>query len=320
MTAVTSPAPGATGPSTSSLGAPVDNQEGHFRRSLMRHTTPYLLGLVGIVWLVLLFVIPLVSGLAVSLMTGNPQQGYTFTWNWSVYSDLFVGSDVPYLTFLIRGLLYGVGATIVTIIIGYPLAYFIAFRVNPKWKSTLLLLVTLSFFVSFVIRTDMWAFVLADQGPVLSFLRDIHLASSNFHILGTNAAVIGGLAYNDLAFMVLPLYVALERIDPRLTEASADLYGSKRVTFTRVILPLTRSGLFAGILLVFIDCAGDPVNASLLGGTHTYVIGQAIQDAYLTNQQYNVAAALSTVLMVVLGIILFAYARVAGTDNLEDLV
>ena len=300
--------------------APRDFKEGGFRRNLKRHSTPYLLGLVGMAWLLILFVIPLISGLAVSLMSGNPQDGYTFTWNWSVYSDIFVNSDVPYVTFLIRGLVYAASATIVTIIVGFPLAYFIAFRVSRRWKNALLLLVTLSFFVSFVIRTDMWAFVLSDQGPVLTVLRDLHLASKDFHILGTAGAVIGGLAYNDLAFMVLPIYVALERIDPRLIEASADLYGNKTNTFMRTILPLTRSGIFAGVLLVFIDCAGDPVNASLLGGTHTYVIGQAIQDAYLTNQQYNVAAALSTILMIVLGIILFAYARIVGTDNIEDLV
>lgn len=317
MTAVT---PTLARPGTPTEQAPLERKEGRFRRSLKRHATPYLLGLVGTAWLLILFVIPLVSGLAVSLMTGNPQDGYTFTWNWSVYSDLFVNSDVPYLTFLIRGLLYAVAATLITIVVGFPLAYFIAFRVSPRWKNALLLLVMLSFFVSFVIRTDMWAFVLSDQGPVLTVLRDLQLAGKDFHILGTNAAVIGGLAYNDLAFMVLPIYVALERIDPRLIEASADLYGNKTATFTRTILPLTRSGIFAGVLLVFIDCAGDPVNASLLGGTHTYVIGQAIQDAYLTNQQYNVAAALSTVLMIVLGIILFAYARIAGTDNIEDLV
>ena len=318
MTAVTSTAPRAGGAQLER--PPLERKEGRFRRSLKRHSTPYLLGLVGIVWLLVLFVIPLISGLAVSLMTGNPQEGYTLTWNWSIYYDVFFNSGVAYGQFLWRALGYAVTATLVTIIVGFPMAYFIAFRVSRRWKNALLLLVTLSFFVSFIIRTDMWAFVLSDQGPVLTVLRDLHLASKDFHILGTGAAVIGGMAYNDLAFMVLPLYVALERIDPRLIEASADLYGNKTNTFTRVILPLTRSGLFAGILLVFIDSAGDPVNASLLGGTHTYVIGQAIQDAYLTNQQYNVAAALSTVLMIVLGIILFAYARLVGTDNIEDLV
>lgn len=291
------------------------------RSHLKRHTTPYLLALAGSAWLLILFVIPLISGLAVSLMTGNPEDGYSLTWNWGMYGQLFgPGATVPYALFLWRGIWYGAAATIVTILIGFPMAYYIAFRAKPAWKNALLLLVMLSFLVSFIIRTDMWAFLLSDQGPVVSFLRALHLVGKDFHILGTTAAVIGGLAYNDLAFMVLPIYVALERMDPRLIEASADLYGSRSQTFLHTVLPLTRSGIFAGILLVFIDSAGDPVSPSLLGGTHTYVIGQAIQDAYLTNQQYNVAAALSTVLMIVLGVILFIYARIAGTDNIEDLV
>lgn len=290
------------------------------RRRRRGSGTPYLLGLAGGTWLLVLFVIPLVSGLIVSLETGNPQTGYSFTWNWGIYPEVFTRSDVPYLTFLIRGVLYGAGATIVTIIIGYPLAYYIAFRAPRRWKNALLLLVMLSFLVSFIIRTDMWAFLLADQGPIMGVLHGLHLVSKDAHILGTAGAVIGGMAYNDLAFMVLPIYVALERLDPRLIEAAADLYANKRRAFLRTILPLTRSGIFAGVLLVFIDSAGDPVNPALLGGTHNYVIAQAIQDSYLTNQQYNVAAALSTVLMLVLGILLFAYARIAGTDNIEDLI
>lgn len=291
------------------------------KNRIRRNPAPYLLALAGGAWLLVLFVIPLISGLAVSLMSGNPQDGYTFTWNWAVYGQLFgPGAATGNWLFLGRAIFYGATATVVTILVGFPMAYFIAFRVKPQWKNALLLLVMLSFLVSFVIRTDMWAFLLSDQGPVLTALRGIHLIGKDFHILGTDAAVIGGMAYNDLAFMVLPIYVALERIDPRLVEASADLYGRRSATFFHTVLPLTRSGIFAGILLVFIDSAGDPVSPSLLGGTHTYTIGQAIQDAYLTNQQYNVAAALSTVLMIVLGVILFAYARIAGTDNIEDLV
>ncbi|MFJ3384692.1 MULTISPECIES: ABC transporter permease [unclassified Curtobacterium] len=285
-----------------------------------RRSTPFLLALVGTAYLAVFFVIPLLSGLIVSLMSGNPDDGYTFTWNWGIYSSLFVDPTVPYLTFLLRSLWYGFAATLVTIIVGYPVAYFIAFRVSPRWKNPLLMLVFVSFLVSFIIRTDMWAFVLASQGPVVTFLQGIGLAGKDFHILGTGGAVIFGDAYNDLAFMVLPIYAALERIDPRLGEAANDLYAGKARAFWHTTLPLSRSGIFAGVLLVFIDCVGDPVNSALLGGTNTYTIGQAIQDAYSGNQQYNVAAALSTVLMVVLGIILFIYARVSGTDDLEDLV
>ncbi|WP_058724773.1 ABC transporter permease [Curtobacterium luteum] len=285
-----------------------------------RLRVPFLLGIVGTAYLCVFFVIPLVSGLIVSLMSGNPDDGYTFTWNFGIYSSLFIDPQVPYLTFLLRSLWYGVAATIVTILVGYPVAYFIAFRVSPRWKNPLLMLVFISFLVSFVIRTDMWAFVLASQGPVVTTLQAIGLAGKDFHILGTSGAVIFGNAYNDLAFMVLPIYAALERIDPRLGEAANDLYAGKFRAFWHTTLPLSRSGIFAGVLLVFIDCVGDPVNSALLGGTNTYTIGQAIQDAYSGNQQYNVAAALSTVLMVVLGIILFIYARVSGTDDLEDLV
>ncbi|WP_083403794.1 ABC transporter permease [Curtobacterium sp. MCBA15_001] len=285
-----------------------------------RRSTPFLLALVGTAYLCVFFVIPLVSGLIVSLMSGNPDDGYTFTWNFGIYSSLFVDPQVPYLTFLLRSLWYGLAATLVTIIVGYPVAYFVAFRVSPRWKSPLLMLVFISFLVSFVIRTDMWAFVLASQGPVVAALQGIGLAGKDFHILGTSGAVIFGDAYNDLAFMVLPIYAALERIDPRLGEAANDLYAGRVRAFWHTTLPLSRSGIFAGVLLVFIDCVGDPVNSALLGGTNTYTIGQAIQDAYSGNQQYNVAAALSTVLMVVLGIILFIYARVSGTDDLEDLV
>ncbi|WP_242089787.1 ABC transporter permease [Curtobacterium sp. DN_7.5] len=285
-----------------------------------RLRVPFLLGIVGTAYLCVFFVIPLVSGLIVSLMSGNPDDGYTFTWNFGIYSSLFVDPQVPYLTFLLRSLWYGLAATIVTIAAGYPVAYFIAFRVSPRWKNPLLMLVFISFLVSFVIRTDMWAFVLASQGPVVTTLQAIGLAGKDFHILGTSGAVIFGNAYNDLAFMVLPIYAALERIDPRLGEAAHDLYAGRFRAFWHTTLPLSRSGIFAGVLLVFIDCVGDPVNSALLGGTNTYTIGQAIQDAYSGNQQYNVAAALSTVLMVVLGIILFIYARVSGTDDLEDLV
>jgi spermidine/putrescine transport system permease protein len=285
-----------------------------------RLRVPFLLGIVGTAYLCVFFVIPLVSGLVVSLMSGNPDDGYTFTWNFGVYSSLFVDPQVPYLTFLLRSLWYGLAATVATIVVGYPVAYFIAFRVSARWKNPLLMLVFVSFLVSFVIRTDMWAFVLASQGPVVTTLQALGLAGKDFHVLGTSGAVIFGNAYNDLAFMVLPIYAALERIDPRLGEAANDLYAGKVRAFWHTTLPLSRSGIFAGVLLVFIDCVGDPVNSALLGGTNTYTIGQAIQDAYSGNQQYNVAAALSTVLMVVLGIILFIYARVSGTDDLEDLV
>jgi spermidine/putrescine transport system permease protein len=285
-----------------------------------RHSPPYFLSLVGGGWMLAFFLIPLVSGLIVSLETGNPLTGYHLTWNWSIYKQLFVHSDIPYTTFFLRSLYYGAATTIISILISYPMAYYIAFKVKDRWKSPLLFLVLLSFFVSFVIRTDMWSFILSNQGIVITALRKLHLVGKNFHILGTSNAVIGGDVYNNLAFMVLPIYVALERIDGRILEAARDLYASGRQVFLKVVLPLSRAGIFAGVLLVFITTVGDPVVSSLLGGVGTYTIGQAIQDSYLTNQQFNVAAALSTALMVVLGLIMFIYAKVFGTQNIENLV
>ncbi|HWD96858.1 MAG TPA: ABC transporter permease [Acidimicrobiales bacterium] len=287
---------------------------------LRRHSPPYWLSLIGGGWMLAFFLIPLVSGLIVSLETGNPLQGYNLTWSWSIYKQLFVHSQIPYTTFMLRSLYYGAATTILSIIVAYPMAYYIAFKVKQRWKSPLLFLVLLSFFVSFVIRTDMWSFILSNQGIVITALHKMHLVSKNFHILGTSDAVIGGDVYNNLAFMVLPIYVALERIDGRILEAARDLYSSGRQVFLRVVLPLSRAGIFAGVLLVFITTVGDPVVSSLLGGVGTYTIGQAIQDSYLTNQQFNVAAALSTALMVVLGIIMFIYAKVFGTQNIENLV
>jgi spermidine/putrescine transport system permease protein len=290
------------------------------RRWWRLRSTPYALSLVGGAWMILFFLVPLASGLIVSLETGNPIRGYTLTWNWRIYSQIFLHSNIPYTTFLVRSVIYGGSATIICILLAYPMSYYIAFKVSERWKSSLLMLVLISFFVSFVIRTDMWAFVLSDQGVVLSVLRHLHLVPRNFHILGTAGAVIFGDVYNNLAFMVLPIYAALERVDQRILEAARDLYANRRQVFVRMVLPLSRAGVFAGVLLVFITTVGDPVNSSLLGGANTYTIGQAIQDAYLNNQQFNVAAALSTALMVLLGLTMFLYAWAFGTENLEDLV
>lgn len=283
---------------------------------LRRLATPYLLVLVGLAWLAFFFVVPLVSGLLVSLMTGNPDDGYELTWNWAVYREIFTGAT-PYGTYLVRSLTYGVSATVLALVIAYPVAYYVAFRARPQWRSTLLAFVMITFFVSLIIRTDMWFYLLGGDGPITRLLGAVGI---HHGIIGTPGAVVGGMVYNDLAYMILPIYVALERIDPRLREASADLYARRVTTFVKVTLPLSRSGVFAGILLVLIDTVGDPVNSSILGGARTWTIGQSIQFAYFTNQQYNIAAALSTVVMVILGLILFAYARVFGTENIEGMI
>jgi len=191
-------------------------------RRIRSRLTPYALVLPGWLWLVIFFVVPTVSMLSVSTMTGNDLDGFKQTFHVSTYKDAWT----QYHTQIIRSLEYGLAATIICILIAYPVAYWITFR-GGKYKSTLLFLLLLPFFVSFVIRTQSWQFMLDDHGMVLGLLRDLHLAGDNTQILQTSTAVVGGLVYNFLPFMVLPIYVALERVDPALLEASGDLYANK---------------------------------------------------------------------------------------------
>jgi spermidine/putrescine transport system permease protein len=155
---------------------------------------------------------------------------------------------------------------------------------------------------------------------VLSPLKSWGIVGDNFSILATSAAVIGGLTYNFLPFMVLPIYVALERVDPALLEASADLYATRRAAFTKVVLPLSLPGVFAGVLLTFVPATGDYVNATILGGTKTTMIGNIIQTEFFTNQNYPMAAALSFMLMAGLLVGVFAYARALGTEDVFGAV
>jgi spermidine/putrescine transport system permease protein len=269
----------------------------------------------GGAWLLLFFLIPLVFLASVSLQTGNLFDGFRFTWHVRNYVDAIDRYRVQFL----RSLLYASIATAITLVASYPLAYWIAFR-GGRHKTTFLFLLLLPFFVSFVIRTLAWRFILSDDGMVLGTLKDWHLLPQSFHVLATPTAVIAGIAYNFLPFMALPLYVALDRIDRSVVEAAHDLYANRLQVFLRVILPLSIPGVFAGVLLTLIPAVGDYVNAFILGGTKTTMIGNIIQLEYLTNFHYPVAAALSFVLMIGLLIGVFAYARVLGARSLEEYV
>jgi spermidine/putrescine transport system permease protein len=198
------------------------------------------------------------------------------------------------------------------------MAYWIAFYGGAR-KSTYLFLILLPFFVSFVIRTASWKFILNDQGILLGPLKEAGLLPQDFHILATSTAVIGGLTYNYLPFMVLPLYVALERIDPSLVEAAHDLFASRASAFRRVVFPLSLPGVFAGVLITFVPVASDFVNSGILGGTQTTMIGNVIQTVYLNNNDYPLASAMSFMLMAALLIGIFAYARALGTEQVMEM-
>ncbi|WP_445150876.1 ABC transporter permease [Baekduia sp. Peel2402] len=281
------------------------------RRSLL----PYLFLGPGLLWLIVFYAIPLVNQLGVSLMTGNPEQGYTLQWHWATYSDAI--SD--YSTQFGRSILYAGIATVLCVIIAFPLAYFMAYKAG-RWKNFMLLLVILPFFTSYVLRTVSWQLILNDNGWVVARLQDVGLLSNDGRLLATTKAVIAGITYNFLPFMALPLYVSLEKIDRRLIEAATDLYASRTTAFRKVTLPLALPGIFAGSLLTFIPACGDFINAALLGTPKQYMIGNVIQSKFLNILDYPTAAALSFILMtgILIGILL--YARVLGTKSLREAV
>jgi spermidine/putrescine transport system permease protein len=276
--------------------------------------TPYLVGLPGGLWLGIFFVVPILVMLSLSLQSGNAEEGFRFTWAWSNYADAWEF----YHTQFVRSIIFGLIVTVLCLVLAYPMAYWIAFYGGSR-KSTYLFLILLPFFVSFVIRTASWKFILNDEGFVFGPLKDAGLLPGDFHILATSTAVIGGLTYNYLPFMVLPLYVALERIDPSLVEAAYDLFASRAQAFRRVVFPLSLPGVFAGVLITFVPVASDFVNSGILGGTQTTMIGNVIQTEYLTNNQYPLASAMSFMLMAALLVGIFAYARALGTEQVMEV-
>jgi spermidine/putrescine transport system permease protein len=279
------------------------------RRSLL----PYLFIAPGLLWLIIFFAIPLFNQGSVSLMTGNPEQGYHLHWHFATYTDAISKYDTQFL----RSIVFAGSATILCLVIGFPLAYFIAYKAG-RWKNFMLLLVILPFFTSYVLRTVSWQLILNDNGWVVARFRDVGLLGDNGRLLATTPAVIAGITYNFLPFMVLPLYVSLEKIDRRLIEAATDLYASHATAFRKVTLPLALPGIFAGSLLTFIPACGDFINAALLGTPKQYMIGNVIQSKFLNILDYPTAAALSFVLMTAILLGIFIYARLLGTRSLTE--
>ena len=275
--------------------------------------TPYALALPGWLWLAVFFVLPMFFMLSLSLQQGSLIHGFTQTFHFVTYWHVIQ----DFHTQLIRSLVYGLAACLLTLIIAYPMAYWIAFYGGHR-KSAYLLLVLLPFFVSFVIRILSWQFLLADNGILLGPLKDAGLLPQDFHVLATSFSVIAGLTYNFFPFMLLPVYVALERLDPRLLEAARDLYGSRVQVFLRVVLPLSLPGVFAGVLLTFVPASSDFLNATILGGTGQTMIGNIIQTQYFTNNAYPEAAAIAFTLMAILLVGIFAYARALGTERVFE--
>ena len=276
-----------------------------------RGLTPYLLLAPGLAWLALFFVVPLGFLAHQSLESGTFDVGYAFDWAWGNYWDALE----RYHPWIVRSLIYAGLATVIALLISYPLAYWIAFR-GGRWKSLLLVLIIAPFFVTYLIRTLAWQTILADEGLVVGVFRDIGILGDDGRLLATSTAVVAGITYNFLPFMALPIYVALEAMDHRLIEAAEDLYASRFQAFIRVTLPLSLPGVVAGTLLTFIPAAGDFINAELLGTPKQAMIGNVIQSKFLETLDYPAAASLSFTLMAVILVLIAVYARVVGTEKL----
>ncbi|WP_243838717.1 MULTISPECIES: ABC transporter permease [Aeromicrobium] len=287
-----------------------------------RKLTGYWLILPAALWLGLFFVIPFYSLVSASLYDpdGSVLTGYDMTWHVANFADA-IGQ---YKAQILRSLAYAGTATLICLVLGYVLAYAIAFKAG-RWKNLMLVLVIAPFFTSFLLRTLSWKLILADDGWVVGIAQALHvtnllnllgLTSTDDRLLATPFAVIAGLTYNFLPFMVLPLYASLEKVDIRLIEAASDLYASPIRGFFKVTFPLSLPGVVAGTLLTFIPAAGDYINAELLGNPNTRMVGNVIQSLFNTQLDYATAGALSVTLMAIIIAAVLVYVRTAGTEEL----
>jgi spermidine/putrescine transport system permease protein len=259
----------------------------------------------GALWLLLLFAVPLVLVLALSFGYVDELGRAVYAFDFANYADAF---EPTYIPVLLRSVLYALGTTVLCLAIGYPVAYYIA-RFGGRYRHALIALLVMPFFVNYLVRTYAWVALLADEGLVNSAVVDLGIRDEGIQMINTPWAVIGGLAYGYLAFMILPVYAALERLDSSVIEAGKDLYGKPWRTFLHVTLPQTRQGILAGAVLVFLPAVGDFVAAQLLGGPDTYMVGNLIQDQFFAASNWPFGAALTVVMMLFLSVWLVGYLR-----------
>lgn len=279
--------------------------------SRRRRRVPYLLLAPGLIYLLVLYVFPLFGLVRMALQTGNLAAGYQFTWAWENFAQVFT----TYRPQLLRSLSYSLGATVITLLLAYPLAYAIAFRTG-RYRNLFLVLLLMPFLVPFLLRTLAWRLILADQGVVVEALKTIGVLPQQGRLLATGWAVIAGLVYSFLPFMTLPIYVALEKIDRSMLEAAGDLYAKPAKAFWKVTWPLSLPGVISGTLLTAIPAAGDYINVQLLGNPQGTMLGNVIDNKFLSTIDYPAAAALSLTLMLAIVLPVIFYIRAIGTEEL----
>lgn len=278
-----------------------------------------LLLLPGILYLGLFYLVPLVSLLLTSLQApaefGDIGE-YEAAFRWENYQTV-IGL---YGEHILRSFVYAILATIFALLFSYPLAYFIGVVARP-WplvQKLALVLVIAPFFISFLLRTLAWKQLLSDESPLVGILKNLTILPADAHVTGTAFSVVFGLTYNFIPFMTLPIYASLERLDTRYLEAGSDLYAKPATTFFKVTVPLSMPGIVAGVLLTFIPAAGDYINASsaFLGGSGTAMVGNVIESNFLIVLNYPAAASLSIILMAAILVMVVAYVKRSGTEDL----
>ena len=282
-------------------------------RRRRRSAAPYVLSAPALLWLAVLFLIPMLAMASLSLQEGSSLEGFRQTFRFANFTDAIAANG----EFFLRSFRNGAIVTLVALLLAYPVAYWIALY-GGRFKTVILFVLLLPFFISFVIRTVAWSFILSDQGIVLGTLKDIGLLPESSHVLGTTFAVVAGITYNLVPFTILPLYVSLEQIDRSLVEAAKDLYATRFQAFRKVVFPLSLPGVFAAVLLTSIPAIGDYVNAAVLGGPGTSMIGNVIQNEFLISRNYPRASALAFLLMAIMVVGAIIYARVLGTERITE--
>ena len=256
------------------------------------------------VWMALFFAAPLLIVVAYSLLTRGDYGGVEQPTTLENFTRLF---DPLYGAILLRSLVIAIVATAFCLLLGFPMALFISR--SGRRKNLYLQLVTLPFWTSFLVRTYAWLFLLRDTGLINTLLIKAGIVSSPLPLLYNNGAVLLGLVYGYLPFMVLPLYATIERMDPALLEAAADLGARPFAALRRVTLPLALPGMFAGSVLVFIPCMGAYLTPDLLGGGKTVMAGNLIQNQFTTARDWPFGSAVSLVLMFASALLLAAIMR-----------
>jgi len=269
----------------------------------------------GALWIALLFAVPLFLVLALSFGHVDDFGRGVYGFELTNYEDVF---DSTYVPVLVRSVMYALITVIICVLIGYPVAYFIA-RFGGRYRYVLVAALVIPFFVNYLVRTYAWVALLADEGLVNNWIIDLGLTDAPIQMINTPFAVIGGLVYGYVIFMILPLYGSIERMDPSVIEAGKDLYGSPFQTFVHVTLPATQPGILAGCVLVFLPAVGDFVSAQLLGGPDTYMVGNLIQDQFFAASNWPFGSALTVVMMAFLAVWMVFYLRRATRGEADVL-